>query len=396
MNRRSCVLWLIALAGVGLLAAASWSFAADAKPAGDIDFGRAKQLLDKQRNGQTLTADEDAYLNRAKEARRGGKGGQKPGAPAGRSQKPTPPLPKDHLGLIPFDQATAQDNYKGEDGGLYGGGKNVPPPAHQQAAEKELAKIVPLGPDGKPAPDGKIVLLSIGMSNTTQEFSKFTEIADGDPAKSPQVVLVDGAQGGQDAARWNTADAATWTHVAERLKKAGVTPAQVQVVWMKHARISPAQYGDFPKHAEELKGHTLTSLNLARQKFPNLRIVYMSNRIYAGYATSGLNPEPYSYESAFVIRWLIRDQIKGEPSLNYDPAKGEVKAPLLLWGPYLWADGITPRKSDGLVWLREDLREDGTHPSTTSGRAKVAKLLLKFFKTDPNAKGWFCKAGTRA
>jgi hypothetical protein len=25
--------------------------------------------------------------------------------------------------------------------------------------------------------------------------------------------------------------------------------------------------------------------------------------------------------------------------------------------PYLWADGVTPRKADGLVWRRED---DGT------------------------------------
>ena len=69
--------------------------------------------------------------------------------------------------------------------------------------------------------------------------------------------------------------------------------------------------------------------------------------------------------------------------MNYDPLKGEVKAPLLLWGPYLWADGITPRLSGGLVWMREDLANDGTHPSI-SGRDKVARMLLEFFKTDTN------------
>jgi hypothetical protein len=54
------------------------------------------------------------------------------------------------------------------------------------------------------------------------------------------------------------------------------------------------------------------------------------------------------------MRWLIQDQIAGQPELNYDPARGAVKSPLLLWGPYLWADGEMPRKADGLTYLLED------------------------------------------
>ena len=80
--------------------------------------------------------------------------------------------------------------------------------------------------------------------------------------------------------------------------------------------------------------------------------------------------------------------MKGDPKLNYDAARGEVKAPVVLWGPYLWADGTTPRK-DGLVWNRDDLRDnDGTHPSP-SGQKKVADMLVKFFHSDPYAKGWY-------
>jgi hypothetical protein len=63
---------------------------------------------------------------------------------------------------------------------------------------------------------------------------------------------------------------------------------------------------------------------------------------------------------------------------------------VLLWGPYLWADGITPRKSDGLVWARTDLSQDGVHPSMAGGE-KVAKMLLKFFKTDGETKRWFVR-----
>ena len=63
-------------------------------------------------------------------------------------------------------------------------------------------------------------------------------------------------------------------------------------------------------------------------------------------------------------------------------------APLLLWGPYLWGDGVAPRACDALVWNESDFAKDGTHPSD-SGRDKVAQLLLSFFKNEPWAKGSF-------
>lgn len=241
--------------------------------------------------------------------------------------------------------------------------------------------------------------MSIGMSNTTQEFSRFKQVADADADKSAGLVIVDAAQGGKAAAEWtNGADGgerpgnAVWDEADRRLKAAGVTPRQVQVVWVKQALIQQGRFGEFPDHAKVLQKHLTSILNIAKARYPNLQLAYLSSRIYAGYATTQLNPEPYAYEGAFSVRWMIADQIKGEPSLNYDPAKGAVKAPLALWGPYLWADGVKGREGDDLVYKREDLAGDGTHPSN-SGRQKVADLLLKFFKSDPTAKGWFTKAG---
>ncbi|HJZ93009.1 MAG TPA: hypothetical protein VKE40_19190 [Gemmataceae bacterium] len=290
------------------------------------------------------------------------------------------------VGLKPLTEMTAADRYKGEDGGLYGGGRNEPPEAHLKAARKETAKIEPLDADGKPARDGTIALVSISMSNATQEFSLFKQLADKDPKKSPRVTIVDCAQGGQAMAEWVDPRGKAWLEADRRLEAARVSPKQVQVAWVKLANKQPT--GDLEKHGQKLQKDTLAVLHNARERFPNLRVAYLGSRIYGGWATTPLNPEPYAYEGAFAVRWLIRDQVRGDAELNYDAEKGAVKAPLLLWGPYFWADGTTPRKADGLVWERKDLAGDGTHPSP-SGRQKVAEMLLAFFKTDPLAGGWF-------
>jgi hypothetical protein len=112
---------------------------------------------------------------------------------------PTPPVIKVLTAPFPLNEMTANDRYKGEDGGLYGNGSNIPPPAVHDAAIKELAQIRPLDAQGNYSPSVKIVFISVGMSNTTQEFSAFKKLADADPQKATNVYIVDGAQGGQTA-----------------------------------------------------------------------------------------------------------------------------------------------------------------------------------------------------
>jgi hypothetical protein len=91
------------------------------------------------------------------------------------------------------------------------------------------------------------------------------------------------------------------------------------------------------------------------------------------------------------VRWIIQKQIAGDAALNFNPAKGAVKSPAVLWGPYLWTDGLKPRKLDGLVWQDDDVvATDRTHPSD-SGREKVANLLLDFMHKDPLANCWYLK-----
>lgn len=292
-------------------------------------------------------------------------------------------------GLKPLTEMSANERYKEEDGGLYGKGNNSPPQHHAQSALREIGRIQPLNESGKPDSNGKIVFISISMSNATQEFSAFKRIADASSAKSSKLTIVDCAQGGQAMAEWAPKQAQPWTSADRILLSNKVSPLQVQIAWIKLANKGPR--GDLMEHGKKLQRDTTAVIQNAKARFPNLQVVYLSSRIYGGYATTPLNPEPYAYESAFVTRWVIQDQINGSPELNYDPGKGEVKAPILLWGPYLWADGTNARKEDGVTYNQEDFAGDGTHPST-SGRAKVAKQLLEFFKNDSLARPWFAYA----
>jgi hypothetical protein len=289
------------------------------------------------------------------------------------------------VGFLPLNDLGA-GTYQGFEGGLYPGGSNARPASHQQDLDR-VGRVMLLDPQGLPdAANGKIVLMSVGMSNTTQEFSTFKPLADADPVKNSRLVIVDAAEGGQDATIISNPGALYWTHVDQKLANAGVTPLQVEAVWLKEARVGPTEA--FPLDAQILRDELRSIVQIIKSRYPNTRSVYLSSRTYAGYASSTLNPEPYAYQSAFAVKWLIEEQLNGSAALNFDPAKGPVLAPWLSWGPYLWADGLTPR-SDGLTWICDDFQPtDGTHPST-SGRNKVAGLLLDFFKTDPTTARWF-------
>jgi len=341
------------------------------------DFSRARELLQRELLGEKLSADEQALVQRALDARLPRPGGNRRAM-----------LNRETTGLKPLIEMSADDSYEGQDGGLYGKGRNTPTDEHLAAILKELAKIEPLDASGQPSTEGTIGFVSISMSNATQEFSVFKRRADADKAKSPQVTIIDCAQGGQAMAEWAPADARPWSEAERRLKAAGVSPEQVQVAWVKLANKGPQ--GTLAEHGGKLKQDTIAVVQNAKKRFPNLHVIYLGSRIYGGYASGGLNPEPYAYESALVARWLIQDQMKGDKSLNYDASRGEVKAPILVWGPYFWGDGTTPRKDDKLVWKRDDFAGDGVHPSDT-GREKVAQMMLKFFTTDDLAKGWFAK-----
>ena len=50
--------------------------------------------------------------------------------------------------------------------------------------------------------------------------------------------------------------------------------------------------------------------------------VYLSSRIYGGWAKVRLNPEPYAYESNFAVKWLARATAQGRPRAELRSRQG--------------------------------------------------------------------------
>lgn len=307
------------------------------------------------------------------------------------------------VGLVPLNDL-GTGTYQGYQGGLYPGGSNAMPAAHLNAGLAIASALKPLDAEGNvDEANGVIAMASIGMSNTMQEFGQFMTLVQNAPGLNARLVLVNGAESGQTAVHWIRASGQAWSHFAGALSAAGVTPEQVQVVWIKLANRGDIDWGPFPGYAVSLRDHMYEAVRTLKDLYPNVQMAFLSSRIYAGYAGDYyLNPEPLAYESGLSVKWLIQQQMDGDQNLNYDPANGTVEAPWMAWGTYLWADGLgpdgvsggIPGRSDGLEYECGDLRDDGTHPSPGVGTVKVANLLMDFFRTDPTATPWFLAASS--
>ncbi len=300
------------------------------------------------------------------------------------------PQASDTLVGVPLIDMTG--TYLGFEGGLYPGGLNTMSQAHLDAALSFASQIEPLNSSGVPNAGGTVVLMSLGMSNTRDHWDTFMSDANADADLSSDLVLVQGAQGGQAAPAWEDWDDNTYDTAEGFLSNAGVTESQVQALWVLQANPGPTvALPDANADAFTLVGQFGNIVRAAKTRYPNLKQIFFSSRIYSC-ALTGLNPEPYAYESGFSVKWLIEAQINQMETGTIDPTVGDLDydtgvAPWLGWSAYLWADGTNPR-SDGLVWLDSDLAGDCTHPAD-SGTAKSSALQLEFFKTAAVSTGWF-------
>ncbi|HET7464431.1 MAG TPA: hypothetical protein VFJ82_24440 [Longimicrobium sp.] len=313
----------------------------------------------------------------------------------GATSSATGPLPLTDMGST---------TYKGFAGGLYPGG-NAPPQAHHDAGVTAARRIVPRDVNGNAVSTGKYVLVSIGMSNTTQEFCSqggglpcnawtfMGQAASDASVNHTRLAIVNGALGGQVAESWDQPTDANYDRVRDQvLAPQGLGEKQVQVAWVKVAHANPTTaLPDANADAYLLERDMGNMVRALKTRYPNLQQVFFTSRIYAGYATTTLNPEPYAYESGFAVKWLVQAQIDQVRTGVVDARAGNLDyrtgAPWIAWGPYPWANGLTPR-SDGLTWDRSEFESDGTHPAQPAER-KVGTMLLTHFKNSDFTRCWF-------
>ena len=291
---------------------------------------------------------------------------------------------QDSTGLVPLNDL-GSGSYLDSVGGLYGGGSNQCPYGHAFDGLAIANAIVPrdtMGAVDKSA--GRVVLLSLGGNNANLQFAQFMTRLAADGSRNPNVLAVNGAAAGYDLLDAANPQSSYWDTVATRLRLAGCSPAQAQVAWMTF--YVEGSLGGFQASTDSTAALLASAIRNARARLPNLRQLYLTPGIYAGYANNSGLTEPGSYWTGFAFRQVILSQVSGA-SLNFDPARGAVDAPWIDWGPYLWADGRVPR-SDGLTWPCTAYTGNGNVPSQ-SGRAQFADSLVAFMRSGTASATWY-------
>ncbi len=324
---------------------------------------------------------------------------------------------------VPLMDMISTQNYLGFQGGLYENVSDTLPSDHAAAGLAAASAIQPLDTNGNPSPAGKVVLVALGRSTVVDEFSVFVAQAGSNAAVNhTSLIIANGAQTGSSPCVWEVPNGPPpceptfgnpYDFVRDSvLAPLAVTEKQVQVVWIEEYNPDPAGSG-FQSLCDPSSGCTNSTsttealrfeqqlggiLRAAKTRWSNLRQAFNSSRMYAGYAATDHNSEPYAYEYAFAVKWLVEAQVEQMRSASFqsDPVAGDLNyasviAPWTAWGPYTWANGAVPR-SDGLVWCNGqagppcngevDFQSDGIHPDA-QGAGKVANLLMNFLLNSP-------------
>lgn len=243
-------------------------------------------------------------------------------------------------------------------------------PAQLAAGLEAASRITPRALNGNPAENGKVVFLSVGMSNTSNVWNGFRSAMNQAGTAPSTLKWVDATKGGAGAPQWADPTCDCWTDLDAKLVKQNVSAKQVQAIFLM--LVTPHPWQSPSVNAARYAQDVESILNQLEAQFPNLQIVYLAGNYYGGYDTNqDKTPEPHGY-------WENRE-LQG---IQDSHAGVWVSAATSM----LWTDGATPRW-DGLTLLCSDTTDGGVHLNAT-GKAKMGGWLYDSLMSDPTTLGW--------
>lgn len=285
--------------------------------------------------------------------------------------------------------------YYGFIGGFYPLGSNVPTGQYAKDLDSINRTVTGLDTAGIQRPrGGQIVIAAVGacLSGAPVMGMRYRE---GDSNTVTNTNYVNFEFGGTSYDQISNPNSGFWQHVVTKIVEQNTTYKQVQMAWIVSEDSTTVT--DFPDRALIAKENLKSAIRMLKVKFPNLKILYFLGRPYTWDSTyihtggegkiknlRSRNPAPY--HQGWAEKWVLEDQINGDPGLNY---KGpNAVAPILTWGFYEWTNKTRPNL-DGFQWKPNDT-SDGLHPNN-QGKEKMAKYLWNFFYHDPYTAVWFRK-----
>ncbi len=278
--------------------------------------------------------------------------------------------------------------FQGFAGGKYPQGNNQIPFNHFTVGMERSNQIHPLNKNGiVDESSGKIGFMILGYSTAAMTGRTFISICNTQQTDA-HLKFVIGAQGGRDINTMMDKNSYYWKTVDSILNTTNLSAGQIQIIWISTGDLLAAGI-NFPQHADMQIEKYKSLLAHIKIIFPNIKLVFISDRPYAGYI-GGENggplqlAEPSGYYNSWAVKWVIENQIDQTNGFTYN------EIPFIDWGPLLWTDGIVGNQT-GYQWACDDAGHGGIHASS-KGRMKEAALMYLFFSAHPYTKKIFSRS----
>lgn len=209
--------------------------------------------------------------------------------------------------------------------------------------------------------NGKIVMATTGASSLATEGEVLAQIIAQGKALgevNPIITFINLAIAARDINDWlDTSDTlkSCWNKTTEALNVAGLNYSDIQIIWLKEDDLKDQSADD--GRIVRLFWKFVDLIHLLKEKFPNLKRIYVSGRSCTLPQADVKHAEPRPFFTGLVAKMLVQEQIAGNPELDLSVC------PWISDILYLWTNEDMPRESDGYGRSMDSWKNDGIHPN---------------------------------